>query len=388
MVTDLNNKALHSDLAIPPGEYLEEVIAELGMTKDELSKRLNRPAPKLSAIFKGQKAITPDTALRLEKVVGVPAHIWNGLEAEYRLVQAKNRALQEQKQLKDEIHFITLFCYAELVKNGIVAKKTRPIDKVLELQNFFGVTSLKTVCELNRYQPAFKSGKHPRSPETVAAWLRVGELQAQKTRCNPFYKDSLVGTLKTIRRMTQHSPEKFESDLFKLLANCGVALVIFPHFSKTYAHGATFWLGRDKAVVMMTIRYKWADIFWFTLFHEIGHILNHKRQLVILEGDIDDPEYLKMEDEANRFAAEVLIPSSEYTKFIEKNRFYKDDIGAFAAHLEVSPGIVVGRLHNDGYIRRSWHNGLRTKFEWKTDYSGCHKYVPFTRFANRRKYYV
>lgn len=367
MVTERNNQALHSDLAIPPGEYLEEVIAELGMTKDELSKRLNRPAPKLSAIFKGEKAITPDTALQLEKVVGVPAHIWSGLEAEYRLVQAKARALEAQKQLKDEIHFITRFCYAELVKNGIVDKKTRPIDKVLELQDFFGVTSLKTVCELNRYQPAFRSGKNSRSPEAVAAWLRVGEVHAQKTRCNAFNGDSLVGTLKTIRSMTQQSPEKFEGDLFKLLANCGVALVIFPHFPKTYAHGATFWLGRDKAVVMMTIRYKWADIFWFTLFHEIGHILNHKRRLVILEGESDDPQYLKMEGEANRFAAKVLIPSSEYNKFVERGRFYKDDIRAFATHIGVSPGIVVGRLQNDNYIHRSWHNGLRTKFEWKTD---------------------
>jgi HTH-type transcriptional regulator/antitoxin HigA len=367
MVTNRNNQALHSDLAIPPGEYLEEVITELGMTKDELSKRLNRPAPKLSAIFKGEKAITPDTALQLEKVLGVPAHIWSGLEAEYRLVLAKTRALQEQKQLKDETPFITLFCYPELVRHGIVAKKTRPIDKVLELQDFFGVTSLKTVCELNRYKPAFRSGKHRRSPEAVAAWLRIGELHAQKARCNPFNRDSLIGTLKSIRSMTQQSPENFEKDLFKLLANCGVALVIFPHFPKTYAHGATFWLGRDKAVVMMTIRYKWADIFWFNLFHEIGHILKHKRRLVILEGESDDPEYLKMEDEANRFAAEVLIPSSMYTKFIQKGRFYKDDIGAFAAHLEVSPGIVVGRLQNDGYIDRSWHNGLRTKFAWKTN---------------------
>ena len=91
MMTERNNQDVYSDLAIPPGEYLEEVIAELGMSKDELSKRLNRPAPKLSAIFKGEKAITPDTALQLEKVVGVPAHIWNGLEAEYRLVQIRGR---------------------------------------------------------------------------------------------------------------------------------------------------------------------------------------------------------------------------------------------------------------------------------------------------------
>ena len=73
MMTEHKNQDFHSDMAVPPGEYLEEVIAELGMTKDELSKRLNRPAPKLSAIFKGEKAITPDTALQLQKVVGVPA---------------------------------------------------------------------------------------------------------------------------------------------------------------------------------------------------------------------------------------------------------------------------------------------------------------------------
>ena len=80
-----------SDMAIPPGEYLEEVISEMGMTKNELAQRMSRPAPKLSAIFTGDKAITPNTALQLEKVVGVPAHIWTGLEAEYRLTQEGSR---------------------------------------------------------------------------------------------------------------------------------------------------------------------------------------------------------------------------------------------------------------------------------------------------------
>jgi HTH-type transcriptional regulator/antitoxin HigA len=367
MMTERNNQEVYSDLAIPPGEYLEEVIAELGMSKDELSKRLNRPAPKLSAIFKGEKSITPETALQLEKVVGVPAHIWNGLEAEYRLVQARARELKKQEQLKDEICFVKPFCYSELVKYGIVAKKSRPIDKVIELQNFFGVTSLKTVGTLSRYQPAFRSSKRDRSPEAVAAWLRVGELRAQKTNCLPFDKARLAEALKSIRSMTKQSLDQFEKNLHRLLAACGVAIVIFPHFPKTYAHGATFWLGREKAVVMMTIRYQWADIFWFTLFHEIFHILKHKRQLVILEGDIDDPEYLKMEDEANRFAAEVLIPTTEYAKFIAKGRFFKDEIKSFAAHIGVSPGVVVGRLQNDGHIERSWHNGLRTKFQWKSN---------------------
>jgi HTH-type transcriptional regulator / antitoxin HigA len=80
---------VHSDLAIPPGEYLEEVIDELGMSKDELARRMTRPPSKLSPIFKGKKAIAPDTALQLEKVVGVPAHIWLGLELEYRVTRLR-----------------------------------------------------------------------------------------------------------------------------------------------------------------------------------------------------------------------------------------------------------------------------------------------------------
>src|SRR5690606_1407062 len=91
-------KNIYSDLPIPPGEFLEEVIDDLGMGKDELAKRMNRPAAKLSAIFSGDKAITPDTALQLEKVTGVPAHIWNGLESEYRLTLAR---LQEHKELEN-----------------------------------------------------------------------------------------------------------------------------------------------------------------------------------------------------------------------------------------------------------------------------------------------
>lgn len=114
---------VHSDLPIPPGEYLAEVIAELGMTKDELARRMNRPAAKLSAIFAGDKAITPDTALQLEKVVGVPAHIWAGLEADYRLKLARLNEEREQQQLREESELITKFCYKELAELGLVAKK-------------------------------------------------------------------------------------------------------------------------------------------------------------------------------------------------------------------------------------------------------------------------
>ena len=362
------NKSLYSDLPIPPGEYLEEVINELGMNKDELAKRLNRPAPKLSAIFKGEKSITPSTALQLEKVVGVPAHIWAGLEAEYRLALTRNQQDKEQRQLKTESRLVTRFCYADLAKIGVVAKKSRPIEKALELQKFFGVTSLETVLGLRRYQAAFRSGvdgKKKRSCEAVAAWLRIGELEAQKRECASFHKKKLKQALHTIRAMTLQLPDHFEQNLHRVLADSGVALVLCPHLPKTYAHGATFWLNKDKAVLMITLRYKWADIFWFSLFHELGHILLHNRQLVILEGSDVDPLFENQEAEANQFAADILIPPSSYKEFVKNERFYPEGIEHFAAQLGISPGIVVRRLQNDKYLPQTWHNKLRTRLEWK-----------------------
>ena len=361
----MTREDIHSDLAIPPGEYLEEVLSELGMSKNELARRMNRPAPKLSAIFTGDKAITPNTALQLEKVVGVPAHIWTGLEAEYRLTRARNQELQEIQKLREEVHLVRKFCYSELAKLGYVARKTKPLEKVQELQQFFGVTSLKNISALRRYQVAFRQGKGKRSPEATAALLRIGELQGQKTESAQFSKEALKSALPIIRSMTRLSPEEFETQLRQILLGAGVVLIFSPHLPKTYLYGATFWLGRLKAVLMLTIRGSWADIFWFSLFHEIGHLLLHGKQMVFLETDDRENKLEKAEKEADQFAANILIPPNDYKAFIQSASFYPHNIEEFADRLGIDPGIVVGRLQHEGYIQNSWHNQLRTRYVWK-----------------------
>ena len=363
----VTKQGIHSNLAIPPGEYLEEVITELGMSKDELAKRMKRPATKLSAIFKGEKAITPDTALQLEKVVGVPAHIWTGLESEYRLTLARLQEEKEKAQLMKESLFITKFHYNDLVKLGYVARKTNPAEKIFELQKFFGVTSLYNIGDLRRYQAAFRcGGKYydKRSPEALAAWLRIGELEAQKTKCAPFSRHNLERTLPRLRSMTRKSPEDFETELKKNLADAGVALVLCPHLPKTYAHGATFWLGREKAVLIMTLRGGWADIFWFSLFHEIGHLILHNRQSIFLEIEEDDSAHTKQELESDQFAASSLIPQENYYQFIKNYSFNSINIINFADTLGIDVGIIVERLQHDGYLNRSWHNKLRSRYAW------------------------
>ncbi len=374
MATDT---AIYSDLPIPPGEYLEEILDDLGMTKNELALRMNRPATKLSSIFKGRKAITADTALQLEKVVGVPAHIWTGLEAEYRLAMARQQEEREQEQLKKETPLIKSFCYADLAKMGVVAKFTKGADKVLALQRFFGVTSLYNVREVRRYAAAFRRGgsNQLRSPEAVAAWLRLGELRAREIECATFDKSRLEDVLAEIRVMTIQPPDKFLPTLISLLANVGVALVICPHLPKTYAHGATFPLGREKMVLMLSIRGKWADIFWFSLFHELGHILLHDHNAIFVEYDNGDPEMQKKEKEADKFAANTLIPPKKWSAFICRKSFYPEDIRIFARDVGVGTGIVVGRLQHEKFLRPRWHNSLRIRYGYDTNGRGISRLV-------------
>ena len=363
------NIAVQTDLAIPPGEYLEEVLEELGMTKDELARRMGRPAPKLSPIFRGRKAITPDTALQLEKVVGVPAHVWTGLEADYRLVLARQQDMNERDRLKEETPLIKPFCYAVLANMGAVPKVTKGPDKVLALQKFFGVTCLRNVITLRRYEAAFRcgAGTKERSPEAIAAWLRLGELKAQKIDCAPFDKRRLEGSLTEIRAMTLQPPDIFLSGLTVLLASAGIALVILPHFPKTYAHGATFPIGREKTVLMLSIRGKWADIFWFSLFHELGHILLHDRNKIIVEYDNGNPELKKLEKEADKFASNILISKDKWSDFVDRKSFQYQDIRMFARDVGVDAGIVVGRLQHEGLLKPAWGNDQRTRHEWTLD---------------------
>lgn len=360
---------LISNLPVPPGEYLEEVLEELNMSKGELATRMGRPSSQLSAIFKGTKAITPDTALQLERVTGVSANMWTGLETDYRLAQARQREEQREEQCKAEAPLVTRFCYNELKKLHLVPAYTRAVDKVKALQEFFGVMSLNDVLQLPRYQVAFRhkaASEAERSQEAVAAWLRVGETRARETECAPFDKARLENSLDELRALTRKDPDQFVGRLKKILADAGVALVTCPHFPKTKAHGATFFLTEEKAVLMVTLRCSWADIFWFSLFHEIGHILLHGKKEVILEG----AEKNKKEEEADLFARNRLIAPESWKSFLNSSRFDHAGIERFAKQEGVASGIVVGRLQHEGYIEQSWLNELRPRYVFEEQTEG------------------
>ncbi len=358
----ITEQYIMSDLAIPPGEYLEEILEEMGLKQSELARRMGRPAQTVNEIIKGEKSITPETSIQLEKVLGVPAYIWVNLESEYRLIKAGQ---VEIEKATEEETILENFPYLELSKIGMVEKTRSPLEKIQNLRRFFGVASLFNLEGVKEYSPAFRQSTNNNiNHKALAAWLRAGSLIANDVECKKYCKETLISKLVDIRLLTlEEEPSVFFPKLKSILKTCGIALIVIPHFKKIHTTGATFWIEKEKAVLMMSLRGSWADIFWFSLFHELGHILLHDKRITFLENGGSDPAWKKQEDEANDFSKKTLIPSKEFIQFMEEYDFSSSKIESFAKSIDISAGIVTGRLQHEKIISYTSGTG-RIRYKW------------------------
>ena len=356
----------NSDLAIHAGEFLEETLEEIAMTQAELANRLGRPLQAINEIIKGKKSITSTTALELEDVLGIPSHIWIGLENEYQIVLAKQ---EELRLMEEETTLISNFPYSDLVKIGFVKSTRKAIEKVDELKRYFSVAKLAQIPQVKAYQVAFRvANQNNISSEAIATWIQASRLRAKEIQTDTFNKKKLKENLLEIKSlMNLKNINDSIREIQRILNSCGIALVLLPHFKKTKVNGATFWLNNDKAVIAMTLRGSFSDIFWFSFFHEVGHILLHTKRDVFLEDGYSDPKLQKQEGEADKFASDILLNSNDFNKFVSSNDISKTSIIDFAKQQGVKTSIVVGRLMHEKVIKFNDYSlsHLRDRYKWK-----------------------
>ena len=347
----------YSDLAIPPGDTLADEIAARAMSQTELAARLGRPVQVVNEIVRGKKAITDHTALGLEKVLGIPATFWVNLEQEYRMTLAR---LRERESHRAAAEWLDELPVREMQKRGWIPPVRDTREKVGELLRFFGVATVDAYR--NTTAVGFRISDHAKvSAGALAAWLRKGELEAQAIDTRLFDAARLLEAAQQARTMTERSPQEFAPRLQELFAAAGVAFVVVRELPRTGANGVARWLTDRKALIQLNLRYRWQDIFWFTLFHEVCHVLKHGDRKIIIEG-IDRTEAL--EDEANRWAADFLVPPAAWSQLREAAPFTRTTIVQFARRLGISPGIVVGRLHRERRLKYSDLADLKGRFEW------------------------
>lgn len=304
MLVAKKNYEFDPDYAVPPGETLKEVMESLDMTQKELSIRSELTVQSLNRIFKGDQPVSYETANRLELTTGVPARMWNNLEAQYREQLVK---INERKQLEADLDWLKSIPTRELIDRGAVVDNKEKVLLLRETLKFYGVSSVSAWRDIWE-EPAVaarRSQCFETCPGPASAWIRLGEIKAHQIECLSFQKDKFKDAVETIRLLTVKEPDEFIPKMQSLCSKAGVALSFVPEMKKVPWNGATKWLSASKAMVLLNLRGKMEDQFWFSFFHEAGHILHEsKKDVYINDGNFDNLHELK----ANEYAAEMLIP--------------------------------------------------------------------------------
>ena len=353
------------DVVFPPGETLRELLEARRIKQVDLADKLDMSERAISHLINGKSALTHETALKLERVLNVRASFWNNLEARYQEFLTKER---EAERLEQQREFLKQFPVRKMEERGWIEAGQGIVERLRNLLGFFGVASPAAWdTHWGGKKLAMFRQTNRRSVEwpAVAAWLRRGEILAERMSLAPYNRQAFEKALMDIRELASTMPDDFSHRLVERCAQAGVAVVLLPQLPKTAVSGATRW-SQGSPLIQLTIRYKYADFFWFAFFHEAAHILLHGRTEAFWEGlEPESDEAKHKEEEADVWARDFLIPPERWDRFVSsRSKFFKRDILAFASERGVSPGIVVGRLQHEKRLDYKFNNDLRRKLTW------------------------
>ncbi|MGI6509782.1 MAG: HigA family addiction module antitoxin [Erysipelotrichaceae bacterium] len=343
-------------IATPPGATIKEQLFNRGMTQKEFASRMDMSEKHISRLINGEVQLTSDMAMRLEMVLGVPARFWSNLESIYREKLSKAQA---ENEMDEDLEILKKIPYNDMAKNGWVEKTSRKEEKVINLRKFFEVVRLGILNEKLMPDIAYrKLGNGEKSDYAVLCWAQKAKIESRNIETSPINIEKLKEMIPEIRKMTTQDPEFFCGQLHEKLSECGIALIFMPHISGPFLHGLTFYEGK-KIVMGLTVRGKDADRFWFSFFHEIGHIvLGH---LSLYSGIFN-----KLEKEADLYARNVLIPDYRFEQFTKEGNFDTITINKFSKEVGIDAGITVGRLQKENWIPYDKYNELKRKYILKS----------------------
>lgn len=350
-------------LLSPPGDTIQEHLDFIGMSQAELAERMGRPKEKINDLIKGREPITVPTAFQLENVLGIPAGFWLNSEKSYR---KELYELNRQEELEKQYDWLGAFPVNQMRKLGWLPNTREKHVLVDSLLKFFSIASPQEWERIyidKEVSVAFRTSlAHTQSPHAISAWLRQGEIQAKEIEIAEFDKKRFKDNLATIKELAFLMPDDFTQQLQSICAKCGVAVVFTQNLPKAPISGATRWF-HNKPIIQLSGRFRTNDHFWFTFFHEAAHIILHGKKEIFLEnveGTVIDQD---KEEEANAFAARLLLPEKELQKIMGTSPLDEKMIQEFAFKFRTPAGVIIGRLQHSGLIPFHMGNGFRQKID-------------------------
>lgn len=347
-----------------PGETLKDEIEFLGLTQAEAAARTGCTIQTISRIVNEKESISPNMALRLERVFGgrPNAEFWLNMQSAYdhKIAMAK-----EAEKAEREINFFKTHLketYKELQKMGLLEKTVlRTVDNfkkaVLSIKFFFEASTLNSIHDENILGVAFrKYDRKNLNQYNLASLLKIGEIKARKVLKEPSLKGydeaRFLADLPKLKSLTKKEPAVFLDELRDICLALGVMVVYVPNMAHTHFGGASTWLG-NHPVIILRVKKQWEDTFWFNFFHEAGHIIKHSKKEFFV--DFENGSKTKIEIEADNFAQKMLIPNfEEITTKLKKAIKIESWLKESAESANVSQNIIAGRVCNNIGSKKAW----------------------------------
>lgn len=347
------------DWASAPGRTIQVLLDRQGKTTQQLSEKLSLTTSGIRRLLDGQVEIDQQIAAQLSSELGGSAKFWVTRDREYRAALEAPRfsldAFASSIPLKDMIRF------------GWLDRFKRGDGDAAAALRFFGLSNpeeFEDRCLLFDRPLAFhRSYAFDVDRAALAAWFRAAEIQAAALEYKRWSRDSFHNALDDIRQLTREKePKIFLPALRDICAESGVAVALVRAPRGCPVSGATFFTEKGLPIILLSFRYLTDDHFWFSFFHEAGHVILHAETEIFME--MQDSAGSEKEREANDFSAETLIPS-QFVDELTQLKAEKYQVVRFARKLGIAPGVVVGQLQHRGLIRRNQLNFLKRRYKWQ-----------------------
>lgn len=361
----MNNITEYKDImAFHPGYYIAEIIEDMGISQDEFAVRMGTTGKTISKLVNGKANITNDLAKKLSCMMGTSVAVWINLQKAY---DEKLIEIEQAKEFEAQKDIVKKIDYKFFVEVAGLPKTRDLAEKVQHLCQYFKVSNL-CIMSKKDFLVNFRTGISEIEEKNIInsqAWIQTAINYSKNIDTNPFDAEKLNGYLPEFRSMTIQKPEVFVPRMREIFSECGVAFVLLPHLKNSGVNGAVKWVSSDRVVLAMNNRGLNADKFWFSLFHEIKHVLQQKTKTVFVSCSVKEMTEInrKLEEEADTFANNYLIPPAELKRFAPTRYTSDDEIVAFAESIGIHPGIVAGRLQHEMIIPQNRCSKLKENYK-------------------------
>lgn len=349
---EYNNK-----IAFHPGYYIKEIIDESGLSQQDFAQKLNTTPKNLSLLIRGKQSLSIDIATKLSRMLGTSITYWLNLQNTFDMLKAEFEFEKELILEKEILSILGYNYFRDTFKLPNLPRSTT--EQVNEVRKFLKIASLTVLSKKDIAVNYRSSVRELNNSSTIKSntMIQIAINETLKIKAPKFNKEKFEKAYKFALTLT-NDHNNFYSKIKKEFEEAGVILIALPNIPGSNINGATKKIG-DSIMLMVNDRGAFADTFWFTLFHEIGHIVNGDYGISF------DKETGEKEEKADLFAQNSFIQTENYNDFINRNKFDKASIISFAKSINRDPGIILGRLKNDGFVDYNNYdlNSLRHKYK-------------------------